>query len=271
MVAVSRLARVALLKSIRDYESMPAQSDVGIRFASAVATPGRLRLMAALGHGPRTGASLAASLRTDVQAVARHALPLERLGLVTRTVGSARERVYTLAREPFFSDDVWGQLPVPVRRTTAAAILTQMQATAAAAVDEGGFDRRDMHLTRSALELDEDGWRRASELLLATYHRLNRIAQECQGPRCLRATAVMMLFGTPGAQDAAADRHPAPAFSEDEALRRTTDLVEELHEMVTAADTSWSAIVSTIDQLRVVARAGAAQRAGAATSAPSDR
>lgn len=249
---------------MRDYESIPAQTSIGTRFATAVAAPVRLRVMAALGEGPRSGAALAAALRMDARAVARHALPLERLGLVTRSMGSARDRVYRLVQEPFFSDDAWDQLPIPARRATAASVLTQIQAMAAAAVDNGGFDRREMHLTRSALELDEPGWRRASEILLDTYGRLNELAVEGAGPHAERATAVMMLFTGGRSTDVAPGEHPEVEFSEEEALGRTTDLVEELHEMVTGETTRWEEIVAAVDQLRVVALAGMLERSRSA-------
>lgn len=245
---------------MRDYESIPAQTSIGTRFATAVAAPIRLRIMAALGEGPRSGAALAAALRTDVRTVARHTLPLERLGLVTRSVGSAQDRVYRLVQEPFFSDDAWDQLPIPARRAMAASLLTQFQAMAAAAVDDGGFDRREIHLTRSAVELDEAGWRRASAILLDTYGRLNELNVEGAGPHAERATAVMMLFTGGRSADPGSAEHPGVEFSEEEALERTTDLVEELHEMVTGERTRWEEIVAAVDQLRVVARAGMLER-----------
>ncbi len=39
-----------------------------------------------------------------------------------------------------------------------------------------------------------------------------------------------------------------------EALERTTDIVEEIHEMVTQPSTPWDSLLRLIDQLRVVAR-----------------
>lgn len=236
---------------------MPAQTDVGTRFAAAVAAPARVRLIAALNDGPKSGATLARLLGTDVRGVARQALTLERLGLVSRTVGSARDRVYSLSREPVFQDDAWDQLPIPVRRAAVAAALAQFHATAAAAIDSGGFDRRDMHLTRTPLEFDERGWRQASEVLMDAYHRLRWVAAERVEEPSVRANAVLMLF----TNDVAAGRedqdpHPPPAaeFGEGEALERTIDLVEEIHEMVTQASTPWDSLLKMIDQLRVVAR-----------------
>jgi DNA-binding transcriptional ArsR family regulator len=250
---------------------MPAQTNVGTRIATTVAAPGRLRLMAALSDGPKSGATLASSLGTDARAVARHALPLERLGLVTRTVGTARDRVYKLVREPFFSDDAWDQLPIPARRAAAASALSELHAVAAAAIDDGGFDRREIHLTRTALELDERGWRRASEILLETYERLRQLAPESADSSALRATAVMMLFTAPQAPVTDEAEHEAVEFSEEEALRRTTHLVEELHELVTYETTAWESIVAIVDQLRVVSRAGMLERSRPGARAVTER
>lgn len=253
---------------------MPVQREVGTAFATAIATPARLRLVAALTDGARTGADLATALGTDVQSVARSALPLERLGLVTRTAGSARRRVYTLVREPFFSDEALDALPVAARRATIAAVLTQLHARTTAAVDAAGFDRREVHLTRSTLELSERAWREASAVLMETYDRLQQLAAEDAEEPALSATAVMMLFTAGSEARDHREPHSPRELAEDEAVEAGTALVERLEEMITSERTPWESIVAVVDELRVVARAGMieeSRRPAPALSAPEHR
>ncbi|MDQ3742619.1 MAG: helix-turn-helix domain-containing protein [Actinomycetota bacterium] len=238
---------------------MPAQTDVGTRFAAALATPSRLRLMAALAEGPRSGAALAAALETDPRAVARHARPLETAGLLERSEGSLRDRIYTLVREPVFPTDVWGQLPLPSRRSAVAAALARLQATAATAVDQGGFDRDDMHFARDTLELDDRGWRAASELLLETSRRLDELASAPAEGAKIRANAVTMLFsvGERGHRDE--HEEPPPEFSANEAVEAAAEVVERLDRMITREATPWEAVVAAAEELRVLARARMAE------------
>lgn len=226
--------------------------------------------MAALSDGPRTGAALAAALETDPQTVARRARPLESMGLVSRGPGSPKDRVYTLIREPVFRDDVWEQLPVTTRRAAAAAILAQVHATAVTAVDSGGFDRAELHLSRNRLELDGDGWRRAADVLLETEARLQQLSEEKPTGPVVPADAVMMLFETTVTDHREPHADDPPAFSEDEAREAVTDLAERLDEMVSGKTTPWEAIVAVANELRVVARAGLVERDRAEAPALTD-
>ncbi len=250
---------------------MAAQTDVASSFAAAVATPTRFRIIAALNDAPRSGASLARLLHTTPRGVARHALPLERLGLVSHTVGSPGDRLYTLAREPVFQDDAWAELPIPVRRAALASALATLQATAAAAVDAGGFDRPDIHLTRTPLEFDERGWRQASQILMDAYQRLRWVASERVDAPSMRATALMMLFESGDVGGVAEHEPPAPAadeYADCEALDQAVDIVEELHEMLTAEAHPWDTVLKMVDRLRVVTRAALVQQTRPADQAP---
>ncbi len=234
---------------------MPARTDVAAEFATAVAHPTRVRLLGALADGPRTGAALATALRTDARAVARHARPLVHLGLIEGSDAPPQHRVYSIVRDPTLSDDAWDRLPIPARRAAAAASLTQWLASAATAVDDGGFDRRDAHLSRTAFEFDEERWSRAAAILADTLGRLTELADAPVEQPTVRATAMMLLFDAPQDASAAERDEPHGEFSDAEGLERAIDLAESLQDAVTREATPWAELIALADELRVVARA----------------
>ncbi len=250
---------------------MPARTDVAAEFASAVAEPMRLRLLGALGDGPKTAAALAAAVQTDARSVARHARPLQRLGLVEASGGPPHQRVYTAVRYPTLYDDAWDRLPVPARRAAAASALTHWHASAATAVDDGGFDRRDMHLTRTTFEFDEAGWRRAAAILMDALHRLSELADEPVEQPTVRATGMMLLFDAPRDASPPERDEPHGEFSHAEGLERAIDLAESLQEAVTREATPWPELVALADELRVVARAAMVEQSRTAPQSAVNR
>ncbi len=233
--------------------AMAAESDVATRVIAAVAAPDRLRLVGALSEGPLPAHELASRLGIDEATVARHARPLEALALLERAVGEDGRITYALRREGEIWDDEWANLPVPVRRELAAGALAQFYAAALAASDAGGFDRRDMHLSRSPLRLDEKGWREAASIMFGAYTALEELAGAAVEEPSVRATAIMLLF----TDEPAPARVPAPAFSESEGRDRVVELAQEVREALGSGSGSWLEIVALADQLRVVARAAA--------------
>ena len=234
---------------------MPEHTTIATEYASAVAHPVRLRLVAALADGPRTLASLTSELDAPEAVVSSHAAALEELDALRGDTHDDGTLTYELRREPIVWDTAWGRLPVPVRRSVAGATVTQMAAMATAAVDRGGFDREDMHLTRTTITVDEARWRELSTLLGGTLHTLGDLEDApapdgSTGPTFL-ATAGMMLFtGEQPEIDA-----PAPSGrSSDEALKRIWELSEELDSVGTRSTTDWSSIHSIAEELRLLAR-----------------
>ena len=175
---------------------MPEHTSIATDYASALAHPVRIRLVAALADGPRTLESLTSELDARQATILRHARALEGLEVVRANDHQDGTRTYELVREPIFWDTAYGLLPLQAKRSAAAATVTQMTATATAAVDRGGFDREDMHLTRTTIRVDEARWRELVDLLGGTLHRLGDLAEapEPGGSTepTFRATAMMM-------------------------------------------------------------------------------
>ena len=240
-------------------------TDVSARLWHAAADPARVRIVAALRAGPLTPASLVSRAGLSRAAVASHARALENGGLVRVVRDGESVRYYELATSPVFSDEAWEGLPVPVRRAAAAAGLVAMNAAACAAVDAGGFDRPDMHLTRSPLMLDEVGWRRLSQRLLElldsfdTEQAAAAARLEAGGTDPVDATAVLMLFTTERERDCA-PHHPPRVAAELELHEHAYDLAVEVDRAISARNADWRRVIAMCDELRLVARAALAEQ-----------
>jgi len=254
----------------RGEEPAPLYTDVSTRVWRAMADPVRIRIVAALRGGPLTPDSLASRLGLGRAAIASHARALETAGFVRAARNGESVRFYELATGPRFTDEAWEALPLPVRRAAAAAALVEMNATALASVDTGGFDRHDMHLTRTPLMLDEIGWQRLSgrllEFLSVFEAEQAEAAQRLEegGHDPVDATAMLMLFTTrerPGDCDDPHDGPPAPE-DELELHEHAYDLAADVDRAIAARRVDWQQVVGLADQLRLVARAAeTAQRA----------
>jgi len=245
---------------------MAQHTRIAAKYAPALAEPTRVAIVAALDSGPRTATSLARKLGVSEPVIVRHARALETMGLVRQCDDAPR--TYELLRVATAWPSTWEELPLPVRRSAAATTLTQLHATAAAALDAGGFDRGDMLLTRTNVAATAERWQAMSRTLHDTLERLDELgkhadAEAADGPR-EQATAVLMLFTASHSEGSG--EHPVPHFGEGEARERTYELVEELDRLMIGLDEShWGRIAAVAEELRLIARA--AENLGAASAA----
>ena len=240
----------------RHHDFMPEHTSIATDYASAVAHPVRIRLVAALADGPRTLESLVSELDGGRATIRRHARALEGLDVLRSTDHHDGTRTYELLREPIIWDTAWGRLPLSAKRSAAAAAVTQMTAAATAAVDRGGFDREDMHLTRTTIRVDEARWRELVDVLGGTLHRLGDLAEAPEpdgstGPT-FKATAMLMLFT---GEHAEADAElPASPKGEEEALEDVWAVTDKLDALANRASIDWGRVDALAEQLRLIAR-----------------
>jgi DNA-binding transcriptional ArsR family regulator len=239
---------------------MVPSSHVAPAMARAIGNPVRVDILAALGDGPRTAGRLAAEVDADRRSVARHASVLERVGLVQRT-GPRHRATYSLNKTLVFSDSEYGALPPTSRESAVAAALTHYHTAAVSALEHGGFDREDIHLSRTSLELTDAQWRELYDAFTELLERVESTAATAPTPEepTTRASAIMMLFERPtrgGARSELDDE--AEPFSIEEGLTRAWDLSEELDGALTGDRADWATVVARADELRVVARAALA-------------
>jgi DNA-binding transcriptional ArsR family regulator len=193
------------------------------RIAKAYAHPLRIHILGMLDDRIASPSEIAGELDAPLTHVSYHVRQLAQLGLIklvrTTPRRGAVEHHYTAQIRPKITDDAWGQMPEIVKRNFVAGWIQQVGAHVSAGAGEGGFDRDDAHLSRSALTLDDKGWQAIAKELARTLERIEKIGAEAservkEDPeaRSFRATTVMMLFEGPSVaaglpEDAGIRRH----------------------------------------------------------------
>jgi DNA-binding transcriptional ArsR family regulator len=151
--------------------------------AAAVAHPIRTRSLAILGERVASPAEIARELELDVSKVGYHVTALAEANLIeevgSRPVRGAIEHFYKAVELPILTDEQEAELPLDERRSFAESILSLYVGNAAHGLDAGTLvGRADHHLTRFAFNLDEAGWKEASDAYLELYERVFQIQVE---------------------------------------------------------------------------------------------
>jgi DNA-binding transcriptional ArsR family regulator len=161
-----------------------AKTKTGVdqKLVRAIGHPLRLRLLTIFNERVASPSDLAAELGEPIGNVSYHTRILARLGCVelvrTKQVRGAIEHYYRAVVRPVFSDEDWAELPISIRKSLAGAVLTEIADDMSAAAGEGGFDRDEVHLSRTPLTLDPKGWQDLNELLQGIYDRALEIQAE---------------------------------------------------------------------------------------------
>jgi hypothetical protein len=187
------------------------KTGVDQRLVRAIGHPLRLRLLTIFNERVASPSDLAAELGEPIGNVSYHTRILARLGCVelvkTKQVRGAVEHYYRAVVRPVFSDGDWAELPLSIRKSLAGAVLTEIADDVGAAAGEGGFDRDEVHLSRTPLILDQQGWQDLNERLQEAYDQALVIQSESaarlqadSAEDSEAAALVMMLFEPPSAQ-----------------------------------------------------------------------
>jgi hypothetical protein len=122
------------------------------------------------------------------------------------------EHYYRAVVRPVFSDDDWAELPLSIRKSLAGAVLAEIADDMSASASAGGFDRDDVHLSRTVLALDDKGWQELNEELQKVAERALQIqtesAQRLQsdGATDSQAAALALMLFEPSAPAKSAGR-----------------------------------------------------------------
>ena len=148
--------------------------------AKALSHPLRQRFLERLSTGGEASPNeLSRALGAPLGNVAYHVRTLERLGFVelvsTRQRRGAIEHHYRALAHPWLDPEQWALLPTAFRRQALARTLRDIVARASDAGVAGGFDDPDAQIRHASLELDEQGWGDAAELLDQTFAALQQI------------------------------------------------------------------------------------------------
>ena len=183
------------------------------QLAKALAHPLRVAILGVLEERTGSPNDIAQELDASLGLVSYHVRVLERFGLVklvkTAPRRGALEHFYKAEERPVITSDAWGKVPSIVRHATIRAGLTQIADQVNRAAQSGGFERSNIHLSRSPMVLDQRGWDQLApkfDRLLKDCERIatasaERLASADHADE-LHAVAVMMLFEAAGDESA---------------------------------------------------------------------
>ena len=170
-------------------------------YLRALAHPLRLRILALLDERPSTPGRLAIALGTKVNVVAYHVKRLYELGLAelveVRRGRGGLEHVYAARRHATFSDRAWEQLEPGERSRVLLAVLRQLWEYVTRAAVADGFHRRDAHVSRTPLRVDEPGWKalaKAAKDWLRAVDAIERGVAERGSEDVFDAAIVLLVF-----------------------------------------------------------------------------
>jgi DNA-binding transcriptional ArsR family regulator len=166
--------------------STPHSLDEGLM--KALAHPLRWRILEMVSErGEASPVELARALDQPLATISHHVRVLResRSLELTRTEQrrGALEHYYRALAPPFFDDEQWQRTPIVLRRGVAGQIFRRIVTEAAAAGSAGAFDAPHAHVDRMVLELDAEGWRALSDLLITVLKQAQSIQDESDARR----------------------------------------------------------------------------------------
>jgi DNA-binding transcriptional ArsR family regulator len=193
---------------------MPPAKEPAIdqRIMKALSHPLRVRMLTLLNQKVSSPSEIAEELDEPLGNVSYHMRFLADLKMVrlvrTEPRRGAVEHYYEALEPPQISDDDWAQLPSSLRRGLADSLLREIAKDVRSASQDGGFDRESMHVSRTAMELDENGWNELSALLADVQQRARDIQEQSNKRRArngngeteaIQTALVLMQFECAGA------------------------------------------------------------------------
>ena len=175
------------------------------RLVRALSHPLRVRVLGILEERTASAVEISRMLRAPLGVVAYHVRTLDRLGLIELVreaqVRGAVQRFFRARERPAVSAESWSKAPPVAKQAVIGATLQQIHDYSQASNAAGGFDRANAHVTRTALQLDDQGWERLADLLHGVLGELESIERDVaarqageDAPPLERAGLVMMLF-----------------------------------------------------------------------------
>jgi hypothetical protein len=138
-----------------------------------------------------------------------------------RQVRGSIEHFYTAVVRPTLYDEAWANFPPIVKRAIIGGRISQLGHEVAAAAEAGGFDREDIHLSRTRATLTPEGWQAVAREFADLLARIDALkeseaAKLKADPHAERidATVAMMLFESP--PPSSFDAHHAGSPTHDE-------------------------------------------------------
>lgn len=151
--------------------------------AKAFAHPLRVQILIILNEKVASPNMLAQQLDQSLNLVAYHVRVLEKYECIelvdTKQRRGATEHFYRATRRQFLSDDEWSRMPDSLRPGMAGAMLKTVFEDVEAASQSGTLEEvEDIHLSRTPMVVDKQGWDDVSTLLKGALDRLLEIQSE---------------------------------------------------------------------------------------------
>lgn len=148
--------------------------------AKAFAHPLRVQILIILNEKVASPNMLAQQLDESLNLVAYHVRVLEKYDCIelvdTKQRRGATEHFYRATRRQLLTDDQWAQMPASLRPGMAAAVLKSIFEDIEAASKAGTLEEvDDVHISRTPVVLDKQGWGEVSTLLKDTFDQLMEI------------------------------------------------------------------------------------------------
>jgi DNA-binding transcriptional ArsR family regulator len=179
----------------------------GAAVARALANPLRIAILDLLEEHVLSPKELAKELDISLQLASYHVRLLSEHRLIelerTEQRRGALQHFYRSAPRPVFPDAEWEQLPQEIKRELLEASLLNASAAITTAVRAGGFDRAEMHWSRTTIVADARAWEDLAALLTRTLLRVEQIQRQAarrlaaSGEAPSRATVVLTAFESP--------------------------------------------------------------------------
>jgi DNA-binding transcriptional ArsR family regulator len=156
---------------------------VDLRLAKALSHPLRARIFAILDEQVASPNEIAEMLDERLPNVSYHVRALAELECIelvrTAQRRGAIEHYYRGVKRPFFSDSDWKRLPRSGRQAVADVGLQLIWEDVSQAIEAGMFERRpDLHLSRTPLVVDEQGWGELKDALTGVLADAERIVKQ---------------------------------------------------------------------------------------------
>jgi DNA-binding transcriptional ArsR family regulator len=194
--------------------------------AKAFAHPLRVQILIILNERVASPNLLSQELDQSLNLVAYHVRVLEKYDCIelvdTKQRRGATEHFYRATRRQFLTDSEWARMPKSLRPGLAGAMLKSVFEDLEQASKSGSLDEvEDLHLSRTPMVVDKQGWSDVSALLKETLDRVLEIQAEsseriASGDEAGILSKVHMLhFKSPSAaKSAAVEAAPEPAAAE---------------------------------------------------------
>jgi len=139
------------------------------RVIKAVGHPLRRAILVALNERQASPTQLARCFDEPVNLVAYHTGILAKAGAIelvrTEPRRGSTEHYYRATMRPFFEDREWLKLPLATRRAVFDQDIKRITADIRQAGEGGGFDHPRAHVSWTTMDLDEQGFEEAAEVL----------------------------------------------------------------------------------------------------------